>query len=313
MYYMKLFRVREFLPILALGIVLFILGAIGDKNVSEALYSNANLWRFGVIFSNFCLLPFFIVLMTSILVCAVVLYEKNSPYKKWVKIVMAIVLIIGTGVALYQCYDKIKDISDVIGRVGGIILAIVSTLFVLGISIYIALKLYYKYDRRKLFAYAFAALIIILASTLLMGGIKYLWSRPRPWYVFGYLDIPAHLDEFRAVYQPQPFMAFKSKIGADYFKSFPSNHTATTVVVLPALLLYSNLNPRLRNERARLCIIGCVLVFSLIVGLTRMIAGAHFLTDISFGFTCAFAVSLVGLIIANKVFKKYNLEENIEE
>ena len=52
-----------------------------------------------------------------------------------------------------------------------------------------------------------------------------------------------------------------------------------------------------------------VSINSLIVSLTRIIAGAHYLTDVSFG---SF-ISLLGFIIANEIIiRKKLLEEVIE-
>ena len=100
-------------------------------------------------------------------------------------------------------------------------------------------------------------------------GCKFLFSRPR------YKFVVAEGEEFfRRVF------SFDSSIkkqfvelgySSDLFKAFPSGHASHSATLI-LLSVFFKKNSKL------LVIIG--LVYSLFVGLTRIIAGAHFLSDV---------------------------------
>ena len=80
-------------------------------------------------------------------------------------------------------------------------------------------------------------------------------------------------------------------INADNFKSFPSGHTANAVMSITILPGLAMVIPGLRKRRPVLFITGIVIGF--VVLASRMILGAHFLTDVSFGGFIASVMSAV--------------------
>lgn len=303
---MKLLKLRQYLPIVLLGIVLFIIGLIADKSVSETLYANSVLKDFGVIFSNFTLFLFFFPCLTACVTGFLVLVKKECSYPKALRIVFSIIFAGGCAFFIYESIHQIKEMGVSIGNTLGLVIAIITTIVTLGLAILVGYKLAKKYDEKDLFKYVISFLLIVGFSNVMMVIFKYTWSRPRPWYVFGSWTVEAHIDEFRNVYEIHPFEAFKSKVAKEFFKSFPSNHTNNSVMILPAILLYSKLNKKLDNDKARLIIVGASFIFTLLVALTRILAGAHFLSDVSFGLIFGYSVTFFGFIIVNKVFIKYH-------
>ncbi len=84
-------------------------------------------------------------------------------------------------------------------------------------------------------------------------------------------------------------------IHKDNFKSYPSGHTAEASIVLVAFTFLPLANKKFEKYQLPLFLAGCGLV--LLVALARILAAAHFLSDVSFGATIV--ITLV--FIANEV------------
>ena len=126
--------------------------------------------------------------------------------------------------------------------------------------------------------------IFLFTATLLTGVLtqilKHIIGRPRPNYssensFFGF-----------------EFFSFESSL-----HSFPSGHTSTIFIVALAL---SMLTPKIKIY---------YIFFALIVGFSRVIVGAHFLTDVIGGIVIAF----VGIKLTLLIFKKFKIESKIFE
>ena len=312
---MKLIKTRQFIPIILVAIVLFILGAIFDKDVSANIYVNTSLWQFGIVYTTIAISMFFF--FTLIAVCSGLwcLFDKKNNYSKKIIIIFAIILFLGGAFLLYQSFDKMQDVAPVMGKTGSSVFAILMTLAILGLSIFLGYRFHNNYDNKTLFRYVVVFLAMVLVSNGIMEGLKFLWSRPRPWYVFGNWEVEAHLGAFRNVWEAKPFDLFKIKEIKDYLKSFPSNHTCNSAILLPGLLLYGKLNKGLNNEKCRVLLILGGFLFTLLTALGRMMAGAHFLSDVSFGIIIGTVVAFVGFIIADKVFVslKFNEEQTLDD
>ena len=302
---MRLVKGQHYLIVLALALIGVILGAIFDKSISEALYANGSLVNVGLIISNYALLPFFIVIGLAASSSIYILFKEKEKYHKVGRIILIIFFILALGFAKYQEYDKLKDLGSVYGDTLGKVLAIVVLLLSLCLSILLAVKLYKKHDHTKIVNYSVIYAIIVLVSLLFAVAMKYLWSRPRPWYVFGDGITPSHLADYRAIWEPRPFDAFSSSLAREYFKSFPSNHVNSSMMFLPALLLYTKMNEKLDSSLARTLIFITAILLGVLVGLNRMLCGAHFLSDVSFGLLFSVSVTYFGFLGVDKVLKSY--------
>ena len=118
--------------------------------------------------------------------------------------------------------------------------------------------------RRHRRACVFLLLVYLLGPGLLVNGIlKNYWDRPRP------LDVV----DFGG---SQPFVQLHAPTfaGAEG-RSFPSGHASVAFyLATPWFLLRST------NRRAARAWLGAGLAYGCLMGLTRMVQGAHFLTDI---------------------------------
>ena len=96
----------------------------------------------------------------------------------------------------------------------------------------------------------------------------------------------------------------------DNFKSYPSGHTAEASILLVAFTFLPYANKKFEKYQLPLFIGGSALV--LLVALARILAAAHFLSDVSWGAT----IVIVLIIIANEVvmhIKALQLKEEIEQ
>ena len=84
-------------------------------------------------------------------------------------------------------------------------------------------------------------------------------------------------------------------IPKDNFKSFPSGHTAEVCILLVCATFFPLANEKYQKIQLPAYLCACFLV--LFVALARILAGAHFLSDVSMGATLV----LIALIIANEV------------
>lgn len=158
-------------------------------------------------------------------------------------------------------------------------------------------------------------LIMMLAMGLqygLMELLKNVGCRPR----FRFL-IDEDLNNVHFVYRPWYMFEPFSKHG-DYFKSWPSGHTATAAQVM-LLALWAPLTKfKFKNEDVVFFIAG--LTYTLLIATSRVLYGAHFLSDVSFGLLigslCAlamyFLVDFVSEKIVNKIGYNKRVEDNIE-
>lgn len=92
-------------------------------------------------------------------------------------------------------------------------------------------------------------------------------------------------------------------VASEEFKSFPSGHTANAACAM-LLCVLPLLNSHLEGKENLLFFIG--VCFTFFVALSRIIMGAHFLTDVVTGM----AISLViQMIMARVIFKNYSKDK----
>ncbi len=145
--------------------------------------------------------------------------------------------------------------------------------------------------------------IVLLAAYLTMTLLKSVFPRPRyRTVVLGYEGIG-----FVPWYSPVSGAADLEQafgLSSDEFRSFPSGHSilsASAVYILPSL---SWIIPKLKDKQLVLSIVG--LVFGCTIMFTRIIVGAHYLSDVSAGAIIGTLLSIVYTIIQLRLSVKQN-------
>jgi len=120
-----------------------------------------------------------------------------------------------------------------------------------------------KFSERS-FRFAKVSVLLGLFGYLLtIQPIKHLWGRVR------FRDLDSLYSAFTPWFIPN---------GINGNTSFPSGHSAMAWMILPLLMLVPASNKRLRSA---LLII--IILWGLIVGLSRVVIGAHYASDVLFG------------------------------
>lgn len=138
--------------------------------------------------------------------------------------------------------------------------------------------------RDLLRAAAITGVIVMFAQILVIEGMKYLWGRVR----FRDLIAAGSYGEFTPWYKIN---------GINGNKSFPSGHTAGAG--MSYLMMLFPLISRKWKDKTQICFwIPCI--YTSVVAFTRLVMGAHYLSDVTVGG----AVSFVIVLIAVKIFEE---------
>lgn len=163
-------------------------------------------------------------------------------------------------------------------------------------------------DRHTVIRVAAVFLLVIFADILVVNLIKIPWGRARMRLVA--------VDD-RAYFMPwwQPGKALRDTlvaagVAAEEFKSFPSGHTANASSLM-LLCLLPQLSPKLAGKQGVLFLLG--LVWTSLVAASRIVMGAHYLTDTIVGFAVGLMI-LAGLCHSLlPVQKKREAEHRMQE
>ena len=152
----------------------------------------------------------------------------------------------------------------------------------------------------------FVILVVLLVFALLfvIPTLKDIIHRPR------FRLIEATGAEFHNWWQPcknyKELMELYDT-ASDNFKSYPSGHTAEASILIVMSTFFPLANKKFEKYQLPAFLGACALV--VFVALARILAAAHFLSDVSFGATITIALT----VIANEVIMKVKLVQNQEE
>lgn len=260
------------------AIISMIVGTFQDLNIDKFLNNPENpfaLWFYatGEIPSR----------LTIMLAGLTLFYCASKKIMKLIGLVVEVGGGIFTGIHLAD-YLFAEDGNEMIfGAVFGIGIA-VTALFV-GKYITVPEKM-----KKPLCVLAIAGVACFAAETILTEGIKIVWGRER----MRHLIETNNFDNFTPWYKPQAFTSDNE------FKSFPSGHTSGAAMsYLTMLLPYASEKAK---EKKALCFI-FPFVYTSLLALTRMMMGAHFLTDVTAGAIITFTVITVATAVVDKVKK----------
>lgn len=286
--------------LISIGIMVIglILGSFFDLQISQTIFSPRN--GFGVCVAAFAFIPAygFIGLVSGILFANT--YKSNKP--KWLKVG----LYIASVVALFAAaYFSTLDLFSVNGfdkpGIGYDILAIGIGLVINSGFAYLGYYLFKDNTNEYLWIpimiLVFAVFIALVPVTQIL---KVAMDRPRYRLIAGgVFDVP-----FYNWYQPCKNSQVYIDMGAlkEDFKSMPSGHAGSSIIYSVILAIILPLaRPNLRKY-IRLLYFAAFAV-ALVVMFSRMLVGAHFLSDVSMGAL----INLLMVFIANEIIIRKNL------
>ncbi len=278
--------------IIAVYLILGILVAVGsfsDFNISSHLYNEQN--AFGIFFCAYGERP---MDWAEAAIGAMLIVGHNREKKGWgiLQIMLGILFstaAVASSIMMPLNYFGRSDINNVTIPVCIGALAVNAVIFLL------VAKMLDGAKHEDVIRMVWTFFAVIILTTLVINLIKSPWERPRMRLISNQDDV---------VFQPWWHIGGTIKetlvakgVSSDEFKSFPSGHTANAAnILLFSLLPY--LNHKLwKNQRL---IFWMGILFAVLVAFSRIIMGAHFLTDVSFGFLISFTI----YVIAGKLLEQ---------
>lgn len=159
---------------------------------------------------------------------------------------------------------------------------------------------------------AFISIIIILCIALLavITGLKAIMHRPR-YRLVSVSEVPFH-----NWWQPcKDYKEWIEKLGtnSDNFKSYPSGHTAEASILLATTTFLPLANEKFKKYQWPLFAASCALI--VIVAFARILAAAHYLSDVSTGTTIIILLTLIDneVLIRIKPLHQEEQTEQVEE
>lgn len=257
------FKVKIVLLILAAAVVAVALtiAAKFDMEASRFFYSENNV--FSVIFACLGKAPAYLLLAASFSI----LYSYRNKESKFLSRFSAFVYLFAVFASFFLLiYEMCENIDTVVKIVLG--LGIAPALSLLSVYLFSFIK---KKDIKKLIKFAVSTIITVVAVIIITLIFKAVWGRVR------FYEIIAGQGEFA------PWYVFQRGGGS----SMPSGHVAlgATVFCLTALCdCFENL----KNKRYIFYIVCFAYVF--LTALSRIAAGAHFISDTVVAAFISFAV-----------------------
>lgn len=276
--------------LVGISILGIILGSFFDLNISKSIVNTSS--NFGKFIESFGLsLSFIPVSLAGVLFLKGLFHLKKIGFK----ILGVFLFLLCIGLGIYFAGDYLTTNYDYGISFNTGISYLIGTCIILAFT-----ALFYfliKSDNYKgLIISGCIIVFVMLVQFGLIEFLKNLNSRPRYRYL-----IDSSLNTTNESFLPWwNFTPFTAK--NDYHKSWPSGHTATAGVMLTLPLMTPFLRKQNRFNKVILTSIGTI--FALIVAFARIYCGAHFLSDVSFGFLFISLILTLALFIASKVDKR---------
>ena len=291
---MKVFTKRNIMVALAICLIFAALMAVAtiyDLQINHAVadldkgYISSNL--FGRFFETVGILPIYLLTAFS----AMIIYHYLAKLgKKVIYIVIRVVMIIASVGLLFYMWNQIFEylgdhygfahqLDGITYKLGFALLGLVSA----GVIYYLVSK-FKPATLNKLIAWAVIVVITAALSRGLSELLKFFAGRPRYRTMFVLNDFSIH----RAWYEFQGKVTvtedmFALGVASDAFKSFPSGHVNATAMLI-ALTALPSMFEKTNNLKCKILVIVATVALTVLVMFSRMVMGAHFLSDVVAGY-----------------------------
>ena len=285
------------------GCLLFalLMGTFFDLSISQTLVSDPNNYFLHAVSGFGLVIPYITFALVGGLLVRITL--DNKEQKTWLKVLL---IIFGIAISLAGVYFAAHDnftvnglnkdgvLFDFLGYGNAVLLC--GFTFFLG---YIGGK--DNMNKKLWIAILVISFSIIISQVFGTVILKSLFHRPRfrslggelefqPWYM-PYGDYEKHITDV---------------ITKEEFKSFPSGHASVSALMMFYAIVIPPLFPKYLAKKLSMPLFFVGLAYFIFVALVRILAGAHFLSDVSFGGLLTIALSIIAITIIDK----YKLLEN---
>lgn len=265
---------KEIIIFYALAAVSLIVAAFADLKLDIFLNNPSNLiasW-----FEQTGEMP------SSLLITIAMAFILKCANPKWMKIVASVGCIAAGGYFGYWLGGRLFEDNEFTDGYG--------IIFGVGFAAYVIFVMHFitipENIRKPLLIIAFVGLGAGALGTGLVDLMKGLWGRVR------FRSMEAPYAEFTPWYVINGFNGSHS---------FPSGHTAGAGVSYQLMLL-PFVSEKCRKHKTALFV--TAFVFTSVVAFTRLVMGAHFLSDVTVGGTISFSCTLLGMAFYEKFSEK---------
>ena len=279
---------KRFYILIVIGVLLagFIVGSFLDLQIDEALFSKNN--GFGLFMASFGVYPCYagLAFIGGGLLCTT-LRRKELPL--WGKIICYVLSAVAYGMAIYLCGRELPSSNGYNNPKLAIpSYAICAVLFG---GVYVGgYAVCRKGDQRQLWNILLVMTVIFVVALLPAGFvIKLLIHRPRFRLYMEDAEIPFRnwwdsFKEYKEFINSHPDgFTYPSglPLTKEEFKSFPSGHSGTGMIMAMFLPFATFFFPKLKGKEAYLFFGG--VAYGFLMMFSRMLVGAHYLTDTCMG------------------------------
>jgi membrane-associated phospholipid phosphatase len=308
-------RTKKFYITLGISIFLTLavltVGTIFDLQISESLadltagqYYSQNL--FAIICECVGEDVLYIILLCAFAI--VFFYLSKFPIsKKWLNITLKVLLVVASLICSFYALNKtLTYISNYTNfGLGDFVDSVVGKLAIAGFSAVVAGLILWAFSNvdghtiSSLTGWALAVLIVALVSNLIVQGSKIIFDRARyrAMVYEGYTDFEYYTKWFQI--NSNKFSSVSAYV-SDYFKSFPSGHTCAAASTF-LLILLPDFWQKVNTKGWKIFFYSFATIYTLTVAISRIIAGAHFFTDVFIsGMVTVVCVLLIKLLFVKK-------------
>ncbi len=303
-------------------LTLFLIGTFYDLEISKKLvdlesgnYYSKNF--FGAFFEIIGETPIY---WLSVFAGGIIFYNAKRREKSWITIVFMILgLAASVGMATYLVSRLFKYSSQhfgfehLLGGTSDFICYLLLGGCITFVVFYFMRKVPSVFFNRMI-VWAFVFFAVVVTQRLCTSTLKSLASRPRYRAMFMLQDFDMFKRWYEFQAKPEILEDWKNLYGAtsDWFKSFPSGHSSAAATVI-ALTYIPSMFEKTNNIKVKAIVISASVLYTLLVMLSRIVVGAHFLTDVCMGAYITYLCFLLCNAIAKLVMKKLKitpLQEN---
>ena len=264
-------------------VALMLTGSVLDYAISQNLYSPSN--GFGIFFAAFGEAPAFLVWVAA---GTLLIRHRNRERRP-----IGVLQIVAGGVLITLATAAVAFMpSRYLTEVWPVLLGVIGVVLVAGTSV-VTWRASRETDRRLAIRVALVLFFVPFLEMLIVNIVKVFWERPRMRMIDETADA-SFMHWWLPGYEGKDAL-LAAGIEGEEFKSFPSGHAANGAVAM-LLTAFVALKDSLRPRADLFLMLG--FAWALLVALSRVIAGAHFLTDVTMGMAITFVTILVAYRLA---------------
>ena len=266
-------------------VVCLLLGSFYDLQVSTAVYDKSN-W-FGLILAAYGQGPSAFAMAGA---GGLLIYTMDK--KRMISLIPSVLF--GVLLIVFGVFMGFFEPIEYLVTVPKVVLVLIS-IIVSALTIYAFLRILKDNTDSEKRRFAYFIIFFVITQMIVINVIKVPWGRPRMRLLEEYPEIM--FQDWWVIGSSIKDKYLALGVGSNEFKSFPSGHTASALnIFIITVLPY--LNKKLENKKNLFFIIS--VVFTVLVAISRIIMGAHFITDVTVGFLVGFIIYLASL----KIFYK---------